>query len=125
MSKHQGLFTNKWIVQVSLRENFRKLKVECTPEYKNQTLEQFCLPKTYYLMDKVVESGWQESIEEKSIAEISAKIFTQELINLDIPEDMWPEVSNFEIFNKFIRTKLLILGADFGKSKITNKEIAY
>jgi hypothetical protein len=123
MGIHKELFTNRWLVQVSLLAPFRELKIQCTPSYESQTLEQFSAIQTYYLMDKPVESGWQPTIEENALRAIFRKIFVQELIGCDIPEEQWPDITSFEMFKKFVKTELLILGADFGKSKLVNNEI--
>ena len=122
MDELKELYTNRTLVQISLQEAFHDLKIKHFPEYESQTLEQFSAVKTYYLMDALVESGWQSTIVQNSLKEISDKIFCQELLRCDIPLNAWPDTSDFELFNKFVKAEFLMLNADFGVSKLINIE---
>ncbi|MBV1911558.1 MAG: hypothetical protein KUG78_19865 [Kangiellaceae bacterium] len=122
MDELKELYTNKTLVQILLQAPFRDLKIKYFPAYENQTLEQFSAVQTYYLMDTRVEQGWQPTIVESSLKEISNKIFCQELMRCDIPVDAWPDTTDFELFSKFMKAEFLILSADFGDARLINIE---
>lgn len=118
------LSTNRTLLRITPLSPLRDIKIECFPESKKQTLEQFRSIPGYYLMDTPSEPGWQETIREKELKRISAKIFAQELSELGIPNKKWPNINDFNEFKRCFEVDYLALIADLGTGPIITKEVA-
>ncbi|MEL7316920.1 MAG: hypothetical protein AAFN08_18570, partial [Cyanobacteria bacterium J06559_3] len=108
----------------TLLSPLQELKVECFPETESQTLEQFSSMPGYYLIDAPQEPGWQELIRQNAVKKIFARIFIQELSELGIPTEKWPDVHSFEAFERCFKVEHLALIADLGVEPLITKESA-
>lgn len=121
MNKLAVYNTNKILLQVTLLAPFYELRNSCFPALSSQTLEQFSSYKGYYLNDSISGFGDQEKLREIALSKISSKIFSQELSEIGIPTENWPDIENFYLFKEYIKVDYLCLIADFGENKIENK----
>ena len=74
-------------------------------------------------MDTPKEQGLQAPIWEREFRKIANQIFRQELSELAIPPDHWPDVDDFDVFTKHIAIEPLALIADLGEEPLKTVEI--
>ncbi len=120
--KNKLLSTNRTLLRVTLLKPFRDLKIKCFTDSSNQTLEQFSSIKGYYLIKTPSNSLYPALSLEEELKKHYKKIFEQELSEVGIPRDHWPDINDFKEFNTYINVDFLSLIADFGEGSIKNIE---
>lgn len=123
MENPKLLNTNKTLLKVTPLAPFHELKVSCFPECASQTLEQFSSMPGYYLMDNPLEQGWQPNIEQNALQKISERVFSQELSEQSIPIESWPNVNDFNEFQRYFKVEQLALIADLGSEPLVTREV--
>ena len=75
-------------------------------------------------MDTPVDEGFRPPIWERELSKISGKIFRQELSEVGIPPEYWPEVDNYEEFKKYVAVERFALIADLGENNLETTEVS-
>lgn len=123
MNTSKILSTNRTLLRVTPLAPLRDLRIACFPEYEKQTLAQLQSMPAYYLMDNPLGEGFQEPLKEKAVSRISSTIFNQELSEMAIPCDRWPDIEDYNVFKDYFKVDHLALTADLGSGPVVTSEV--
>ena len=122
------LATNRTLIRIKFQEPIHHLRARCFPELPDYLSFRKPSEKSpsdigYYLMDSPRGFGEQAPLHMASLAEIAPKIFSQELSELAIPNEMWPDVDDFSEFKRHFSIQFLPLIADLGSGPVITRKV--
>jgi hypothetical protein len=120
VTKPQLISTNRIILKVTPLSTLRDIKVACFPETSAQTYEEVSSTSGYYLIDAVRGPGPVKQLQERVVEQTAPSIFRQELSEMGIPVEKWPDVNDYEKFKQCFLVEQLALIADLGEEPIEN-----